>query len=48
MKHYEKKHGRYIKSLRIFKDNKIAKLDDETSKRAGLVASLLGNSKEAR
>ena len=47
MKQYAKKHERYIKSMRIFKDSKIATLDRETDKRTKMVANLLGNSREA-
>ena len=47
MNKYEKKTRRFMDNKRIFKDDKIATLDQETDKRCKLVASLLGNSREA-
>ena len=44
---YQKKKNRYITKQRVFSDDKIASLDPATEVRAGLVASLLGNSREA-
>lgn len=44
---YKKKKERFMKTKRIFDDNSIATLDQKTEKRTDLVASLLGNSKEA-
>lgn len=37
-----------IKRKRVFDDDKIATLDNETDKRTNMVARLLGGSKEAR
>ena len=37
-----------MKTKRVFDDDKIATLDEVTEKRTGLIASLLGNSKEAK
>ena len=45
---YQRKKNRLMKTKRVFDDDKIATLDTLTEKRTGLVASLLGNSKEAR
>ena len=45
---YQKKKSRYITKQRVFSDDKIASLDVATEVRAGLVASLLGNSREAQ
>ena len=47
MKKYEKKHKRYISQKRIFKDDKIATLDENTDLKCQMVSKLLGNSKEA-
>ena len=45
---YQRKKNRYITKQRVFSDDKIASLDPATEVRAGLVASLLGNSREAQ
>ena len=45
---YQRKKNRYITKQRVFSDDKIASLDSATEARAGLVASLLGNSREAK
>lgn len=48
MDKYMRKKQRYMKQKRVFDDDKIATLDEVTEKRTGLIASLLGNSKEAK
>ena len=45
---YQLKKNRYIKNKRLFDDDKIAVLDRATQNRTSLVASLLGNSREAQ
>ena len=45
---YMRMKSKLIKRRRVFDDNKIATLDEETESRTSLVARLLGGSKEAR
>lgn len=45
---YKKKKNHLMKNLRVFGDSKIATIDESTLKRTQQVASLLGNTREAR
>ena len=45
---YSRKKDRYMSKIRVFSDDKITSVDPATEFRTGLVASLLGNSKEAQ
>ena len=45
---YTRKKDRYMSKIRVYSDDKITSVDPATEVRTGLVASLLGNSKEAQ
>ena len=45
---YKKKKRRLMKTTRVFGDSKIATIDESTLKRTKQIASLLGNTREAR